>query len=175
MVLDSSLTFKNHVQKISKTITFSLHNFRHIRPSMILKATRIFVHAMVLLHIDYCFTIWTFSRDTTLKPHSPLLVTLLQVLVQVGWAGAVEWQRIYCHSVGWLISHQSDSGVAARGIWARTGEGIWAPRGVEEAQWVVWLYHPESTGLPRYSVCGPGSVGKEPQVGVELLPPRYPW
>ncbi len=34
VTLDPTLSFKNHVKKISKIVNFSLHNFRQIRPSL---------------------------------------------------------------------------------------------------------------------------------------------
>ena len=56
VILDSTLTFKNHVKKISKTIKFNLLNFKQIRPSLTVNAARMFRHAIIFSHIEYCFT-----------------------------------------------------------------------------------------------------------------------
>ena len=56
VILDSTLSFKNHVKKISKTIKFNLLNFKQIRPSLTVNAARMFMHAMIFSHIEYCFT-----------------------------------------------------------------------------------------------------------------------
>uniref|UniRef100_A0A8C6SXY0 Reverse transcriptase domain-containing protein n=1 Tax=Neogobius melanostomus TaxID=47308 RepID=A0A8C6SXY0_9GOBI len=82
VVLDSTLTFKSHVTKICKTIKFSLHNFRYIRSSMTLQAARMFLHAMVFSHIEYCFTNWSLTNETTFRQIESLYKKALKVFAR---------------------------------------------------------------------------------------------
>ena len=47
ITLDSHLTFKKHVKKVTNTIKFNLANFRHIRPYLTTDAAKLFMHAMI--------------------------------------------------------------------------------------------------------------------------------
>lgn len=79
VILDSSLTFKNHIKKISNTIKFNLQNFIQIRASLTVTVARTFLHAMIFSHIEYCFTNWSLTDATTIKPIESLYKKALKV------------------------------------------------------------------------------------------------
>ncbi len=66
VILDTKLSFKSHVKKISPI--FNLHNFRHIRSFLTKSAALLFLHSMILSHIEYCVTRWSHTSATTIKP-----------------------------------------------------------------------------------------------------------
>ena len=82
ITLDSHLTFKKHVKRVTNTIKFNLANFRHIRPYLTTDAAKLFMHAMIFSHITYCFTTWSQSNVTTLKPIESLYKQTLKTLDQ---------------------------------------------------------------------------------------------
>lgn len=68
VVLDSNLTFKKHIKKVTNTIKFNMQNFKQIRPFISTDAAKSYLHCMIFSHIDYCFTVWSFAAVTALKP-----------------------------------------------------------------------------------------------------------
>lgn len=80
ITLDSNLTFKKHVKNVANTIKFNLSNFRHIRPYPTTEAAILFMHAMIFSHITYCFTTWSQTSLTTLKPIASLYKQTLKTL-----------------------------------------------------------------------------------------------
>ena len=82
IILDSHLTFKKQVKKVTNTIKFNLANFRHIRPYLTIDAAKLFMHAMIFSHITYCFTTWSQTNTTNLKPIESLYKQTLKTLDQ---------------------------------------------------------------------------------------------
>lgn len=80
VTLDSVLTFKSHVKKLSNIVKFNLKNFKHIRPFLTVDATRLYLYSMVFSHIEYCFNSWSFISDTTLKTIESLYKKAIKVL-----------------------------------------------------------------------------------------------
>ncbi len=78
--MDSTLTFKSHIKKVSNTINFNLQNFKQIRPFLTTGAAKTYLHCMILSHINYCFSNWSFTGITTLKPIEQLYKRALKVL-----------------------------------------------------------------------------------------------
>ena len=66
--MDSNLTFKSHVKRVANKVKFNLQNFKQIRPFLSLSAARMYLHKMIFSHIEYCFTNWSLTNMTTLKP-----------------------------------------------------------------------------------------------------------
>jgi len=79
VVLDPTLSFKNHVNCLSKTVKFNLANFKYIRPSLSCKAARMFLHSMIFSHIECCFINWSLTNATTLKPIESLFKRALKI------------------------------------------------------------------------------------------------
>lgn len=67
VTLDSTLSFKNHIKKLANTVKFNLKNFKQIRPFLTLGAARMFLHSMILSHIEYCITSWSLTTVTNFK------------------------------------------------------------------------------------------------------------
>lgn len=67
MYLDSTLTFNKHVKHLSKVLKISNANFRHIRNSLNLEASKVFLHAMIFSHLQYCLTCWSQAAKTIRK------------------------------------------------------------------------------------------------------------
>lgn len=80
VVIDSTLSFKSHVKKVTNIVKFNLHNFRQIRTSLTEGAALIFLHSMIFSHIDYCLTSWSHTGATILKPIESLFKKALKVL-----------------------------------------------------------------------------------------------
>ena len=57
-------------------------HFRHIRPYLTIDAAKLFMHAMIFSHITYCFTTWSQTNQTTLKPIESLYKQTLKTLDQ---------------------------------------------------------------------------------------------
>lgn len=62
IVLDPTLSFKNHVKRLSKTVKFNLSNY--IRPSLSCNAARMFLHSIILSYIEYSFTNWSLTQHS---------------------------------------------------------------------------------------------------------------
>lgn len=71
-IMDSNLTFEKHVKKVVNTVKFNLQNFTQIRPFISTVAAKSYLHCMILSHIEYCFTIWSFAGATVLNPIAQL-------------------------------------------------------------------------------------------------------
>ncbi len=112
VTLDPTLSYKKHVKKVIRTINFSLRNFRQIRSSLTEEAAKIFMHSMIFSHIEYCFTNWSLTGKTILKPieslykkpwklltknHS-LIITVTSLYVIIYWALTV-LSRLNLHVV----------------------------------------------------------------------------
>lgn len=51
VILDSNLTFKKHIQKVSNTIKFNLQNYKQIRSYITTEAAKSYLHCMIFSHI----------------------------------------------------------------------------------------------------------------------------
>lgn len=80
IVIDSQLTFKTQVKKVVNRIKFNLNNFRYIRNNLTTEASKLYMHAMILSHINYCLTSWTQTSRTTLQPVERLYKQALKTL-----------------------------------------------------------------------------------------------
>uniref|UniRef100_A0AAR2J957 Reverse transcriptase domain-containing protein n=1 Tax=Pygocentrus nattereri TaxID=42514 RepID=A0AAR2J957_PYGNA len=80
IILDSNLSFKNQVKKVINTVKLNLANFRHIRPYLTTEAAKLFMHAMIVSHITYCFTSWSQTSLSILKPIESLYKQALKIL-----------------------------------------------------------------------------------------------
>ena len=68
IMLDSNLTFKHHVKKVSNILKFTLANFRHLRNHMTTEAATMFMFSLIISHINYCLPTWATANSTTLNP-----------------------------------------------------------------------------------------------------------
>ena len=92
VIFDSNLNFKQHVKKVKNTIKFNLSNFQHIRPFLTMETAKTYMHAMIFTHISYCYTTWSHTSESTLKPIKSLFKRTLKTLdkkpvysIQVFW------------------------------------------------------------------------------------------
>jgi len=74
LTLDSTLSFKKHVKKISNKVKFNLRNFKQN------VAAKVFLHSMILSHMEYCCTSWTLTGMKTFKSIELLYKNALKVL-----------------------------------------------------------------------------------------------
>lgn len=65
VTLHSTLSFKGHENKISKTMTLNFSNFNPIRSSLTTEAAKEFLHARISSHIENGFTNWSFIITST--------------------------------------------------------------------------------------------------------------
>ncbi len=80
VIIDSKLSFKNHVKMLSKKIKFHLCNFKQIRGSLSEAAALMFLHSMIFSHLSYCITSWSVTGSTILKPVELLYKKALKIL-----------------------------------------------------------------------------------------------
>ena len=80
VILDSTLSFRKHIKKVSNSVKYNLANFRRIRNSLTSSAALMFLHCMILSHIDYCLTSWSLACTTALKPIESLYKKALKTL-----------------------------------------------------------------------------------------------
>lgn len=66
ITIDSQLNFKTHVKKVVNRIQLNLGIFRQIRTNITTEVSKLYLNAMILSHINYCFTSWTQAARTTL-------------------------------------------------------------------------------------------------------------
>ena len=60
-------------------LEFNLQNFKQIRPFLTVSAAKSYLQCMILSHIEYCFTNWSCTGITILKPIEQLYKSALKV------------------------------------------------------------------------------------------------
>ena len=66
--------------KKSQIVKYNLSNFYHIRPFLTSKTAKVYMHAMIFSCINYCFTTWTHTTETVLKPIKSLFKKIVKIL-----------------------------------------------------------------------------------------------
>jgi len=67
-------------KKISNKVKFNLRNFKQIRQFIPFGAAKVFLHSMILSHMEYCCTSWTLTGMNTFKSIELLYKNALKVL-----------------------------------------------------------------------------------------------
>ena len=80
IIIDSTLSFKDHVKKVCNNLRFTLSNFRHLRNHMSTQAARMYLFSLILSHINYCLPTWSNANSTTLSPVISLYKQAVKVL-----------------------------------------------------------------------------------------------
>ena len=68
VILDSQLTYKLHIDKLTKQLKQRLYVFQQIRPYLTLSLAHLYLNAVVLSKMSYCLPIWGLTAAETLKP-----------------------------------------------------------------------------------------------------------
>uniref|UniRef100_A0A3Q3LKN7 Reverse transcriptase domain-containing protein n=1 Tax=Labrus bergylta TaxID=56723 RepID=A0A3Q3LKN7_9LABR len=80
VTLDHNLTFKSHIKKMCHKVKYNIANFRHIRNSLTVEASKMYLNAMIFSCFHYCISCWSQANKTVLKPirslHKQALKTL---------------------------------------------------------------------------------------------------
>ena len=79
---DSTLKFKAHIQKLTKTINVTLHTFSQIRNSLSAEAATAFYHAMIMSRFKYCITCWSQATSSSLKQLESLYKRAAKILAK---------------------------------------------------------------------------------------------
>lgn len=79
VTLDPTLSFKQHVKRLSNTLKFNLINYRYIRNSLTIEASNNYLSAMIVPHFLYCMTSWSQAGKTVLRPLESLYKTALKI------------------------------------------------------------------------------------------------
>lgn len=80
IILDSTLSFKKQVKRVTQTAKYNLSNFRFMRNCLTSTVALHYMNAMIISHLMYCMTIWTHAKSTTMKPILSLYKQALKVL-----------------------------------------------------------------------------------------------
>lgn len=80
IILDTQLTFKSQVKKVVNRIKFNLINFRHIRSNLTIEASKLYIDAMILSHMNYCMTSWTQTGRTALQSVETVYKRALKIM-----------------------------------------------------------------------------------------------
>ena len=80
VIFDSTLKFKTHIQKLTKTVNMTLRTFGHIRNSLSTEAATAFYHAMIISRFNYCITCWSQAPSTTLTQIESLYKRAAKIL-----------------------------------------------------------------------------------------------
>lgn len=80
VLIDSKLSFKKHIRKVVKTVNVNIQNFRHIRTSLTDTAAITFLHSMILAHIEYCITSWSYTSSAAIGPIEVCYKRALKIL-----------------------------------------------------------------------------------------------
>uniref|UniRef100_A0A669CUH2 Reverse transcriptase domain-containing protein n=1 Tax=Oreochromis niloticus TaxID=8128 RepID=A0A669CUH2_ORENI len=67
VILDPTLSFKSHINKVSQVLKFNNRNFNHIRNNLNMNVAKTYFYSMIISHMDYCLTSWSLACPTTLK------------------------------------------------------------------------------------------------------------
>lgn len=67
VILDPTLSFKCHINKVSQVLKFNNRNFNHIRNTLNMNVAKTYFYSMIISHMDYCLTSWSLACPTTLK------------------------------------------------------------------------------------------------------------
>ena len=78
VILDITLTFKSHIKKMSHI--YNLSNFRHIRNSLTVEASKTYFNAMILSYYHYCILCWSQASKSVLKSIRSLHKQALKIL-----------------------------------------------------------------------------------------------
>ena len=78
--IDTNLNFKTHIKKVCNKVKFNLSNYRYIRNFLSSAAAKLYLHSMVLSHINYCLISWSNAHSTALKPLESLYKQALKTL-----------------------------------------------------------------------------------------------
>jgi len=70
---------KQNAVLILHCFQFNLQHFKQIRPFLTVNAAKSYLHCMILSHIEYCFTNWSFACATNLKPIEQLYKRAIKV------------------------------------------------------------------------------------------------
>ncbi|KAJ0003141.1 hypothetical protein NQD34_018181 [Periophthalmus magnuspinnatus] len=65
VTMDSQLSFKKHIKNVRNKIKFHLVNFKHIRGNLTTEASKLYLNATILPHINYCLTSWSQANEHT--------------------------------------------------------------------------------------------------------------
>ncbi|KAG5850349.1 hypothetical protein ANANG_G00081360, partial [Anguilla anguilla] len=79
VTLDPTLDFKKHIKKMDNTLKFNLANFRHVRNSLTVEASKTYLNAMILSHFSYCMSSWSQANKTALRPLKSLYKSALKI------------------------------------------------------------------------------------------------
>lgn len=58
-----------------------MSNFQHIRPFLTVESAKAYMHAMIFTHITYCYTTWSHTTESILKPLKSLFKKTLKKIL----------------------------------------------------------------------------------------------
>lgn len=78
--IDSQLTFKAHIESISKKVKMNLATFRVIRNDMSTDAAKMFLNSMIFSHFNYCISSWSQASQSNKRPLEVLYKRAIKVM-----------------------------------------------------------------------------------------------
>ena len=68
VIFDEQLSFKKHIQNVSKNLNYHLLNLYHARPHFDKSSFEIAMHALISTRLDYCNSLYSGLPDSSIRP-----------------------------------------------------------------------------------------------------------
>ena len=75
---ESDLSFETQTKKVYNRVKYNLANFWFIRNCISIKAVRMYMNGMIILHLTYCLTSWSQASSSTLTPLESLYKQIMK-------------------------------------------------------------------------------------------------
>lgn len=66
--LDSHLTYREHVQTLTRKLNQKLFVYIKIRPYLLLSVSKTYLHAIIMSTLSYCLPVWSLTTNEILEP-----------------------------------------------------------------------------------------------------------
>ena len=83
VIFDSTLSFDDHINSISKSANFHLRRIRHIRKCCSKRITKLLINALVLSRIDYCGSLFSNLKNIEVNNIDRIIRASLRLIYNI--------------------------------------------------------------------------------------------